>query len=169
MDSQLIISVGREFGSAGHEIAEELSKHYGIDLLDHNLLDEIAMEKQVDPESLRHHDEKQKNKLFQNIFIHCLNKYPFPLGTSEGVKFVPSGDEVFFRYRVTFWPFPLVTGVGINFVSSGDEVNPYTSNHWERPKGTPVYKNNLDPVGPKFISVIFEFVHSHSLPLFAML
>ena len=60
MDSQLIISVGREFGSAGHEIAEELSKHYGIDLLDHNLLDEIAMEKQVDPESLRHHDEKQK-------------------------------------------------------------------------------------------------------------
>ena len=25
MDSQLIISVGREFGSAGHEIAEELA------------------------------------------------------------------------------------------------------------------------------------------------
>jgi hypothetical protein len=58
---------------------------------------------------------------------------------------------------------------GANFVSSGDEVNPYTSNHWERPKGTPVYKNNSDPVGPKFISMIFEFVHSHSLPLFAML
>ena len=58
---------------------------------------------------------------------------------------------------------------GANFVSSGDEVNPYTSNHWERPKGTPVYKNNSDPVGPKFVSVIFDFVHSHSLPLFAML
>ena len=64
MDSQLIISIGREFGSAGHEIAEELSKHYGIGLLDHNLLDEIANEKQVDPESLRNHDEKHKNKLF---------------------------------------------------------------------------------------------------------
>ena len=64
MDSQLIISVGREFGSAGHEIAEELAKHYNIDLLDHNLLDEIAMEKQVDAESLRHHEEKYKNKLF---------------------------------------------------------------------------------------------------------
>jgi len=64
MDSQLIISIGREFGSAGHEIAEELSKHYGIGLLDHNLLDEIAHEKQVDPESLRNHDEKYKNKLF---------------------------------------------------------------------------------------------------------
>ena len=64
MDSQLIISVGREFGSAGHEIAEELAKQYKIDLLDHNLLDEIAMEKQVDAESLRHHEEKHKNKLF---------------------------------------------------------------------------------------------------------
>ena len=58
MDSQLIISVGREFGSAGHEIAEELAKYYKINLLDHNLLDEIAMEKQVDAESLRHHEEK---------------------------------------------------------------------------------------------------------------
>ena len=64
MDSQLIISIGREFGSAGHEIAEELSKHYNIGLLDHNLLDEIANEKQVDPESLRNHDEKHRNKLF---------------------------------------------------------------------------------------------------------
>lgn len=64
MKSQLIISVGREFGSAGHEIAEELAKHYNIDLLDHNLLDEIASEKEVDPESLKHHDEKIKNKLF---------------------------------------------------------------------------------------------------------
>lgn len=64
MTSQLIISVGREFGSAGHEIAEELAKHYNIDLLDHNLLDEIAVEKEVDPESLKHHDEKKKNKLF---------------------------------------------------------------------------------------------------------
>lgn len=64
MNSQLIISVGREFGSAGHKIAEELAKHYGIGLLDHNLLDEIAMEKDVDFDSLKHHDEKLKNKLF---------------------------------------------------------------------------------------------------------
>lgn len=64
MTSQLIISIGREFGSAGHEIAEQLAKHYNIDLLDHNLLDEIAVEKEVDPENLKHHDEKKKNKLF---------------------------------------------------------------------------------------------------------
>ncbi|MBQ8627679.1 MAG: cytidylate kinase family protein, partial [Agathobacter sp.] len=46
MERQLIISVGREFGSGGHEIAEKLAKHYGLKILDHNLLDEIAAERQ---------------------------------------------------------------------------------------------------------------------------
>ena len=30
MEKQLIISVGREYGSGGHEIAEKLANHYGI-------------------------------------------------------------------------------------------------------------------------------------------
>ena len=42
MSKQLIISISREFGSGGHEIAEKLAKHYNLPLLDHNLLDEIA-------------------------------------------------------------------------------------------------------------------------------
>ena len=32
MGKQIIISVGREFGSGGHEIAEKLAKHYDIPL-----------------------------------------------------------------------------------------------------------------------------------------
>ena len=40
---QMIISIGREFGSAGHEIAERLAAHYQLPLYDHNLLDEIAI------------------------------------------------------------------------------------------------------------------------------
>lgn len=63
MEKQLIISVGREYGSGGHEIAEKLSKHYGIQLLDHNLLDEIAMEKNMDPQHLRGLDEKHRSRL----------------------------------------------------------------------------------------------------------
>ena len=58
MKEQLIISVGREFGSGGHEIAIILSEHYKIDLLDHNLLDEIAVERGLDADTLRHLDEK---------------------------------------------------------------------------------------------------------------
>lgn len=64
MEKQLIISVGREFGSGGHEIAQKLAEHYGIDLLDHNLLDEIATERGLDVKNLRHLDEKHKNVFF---------------------------------------------------------------------------------------------------------
>lgn len=63
MERQLIISVGREYGSGGHEIAEKLAKHYGIHLLDHNLLDEIAAKKNVKMDHLRELDEKHKNPL----------------------------------------------------------------------------------------------------------
>lgn len=63
MEKQLIISVGREYGSGGHEIAEKLAKHYGIQLLDHNLLDEIAAKKNVKMDHLRTLDEKHKNPL----------------------------------------------------------------------------------------------------------
>lgn len=63
MEKQLIISVGREYGSGGHEIAEKLAKHYNIQLLDHNLLDEIAAKKNVKMDHLRELDEKHKNPL----------------------------------------------------------------------------------------------------------
>lgn len=60
MSSQFIISIGREFGSAGHEIAQKLAEHYNITLLDHNLLDEIAFEKNLDVTNLQNFDEKKK-------------------------------------------------------------------------------------------------------------
>lgn len=61
MSEQLIISVGREFGSGGHEIARQLSGRFGVPLYDHNLLDEIATERELDVESLRRFDEKPRN------------------------------------------------------------------------------------------------------------
>ena len=60
MDSQLIISIGREFGSAGHEIAQHLAEHYNIPLLDSNLLKEVAKEKNMDIQKFHGLDEKNK-------------------------------------------------------------------------------------------------------------
>ena len=48
MDGQMIISVGREFGSGGHVIAEALAKRFGLPLYDSNLLEHIAQEKNID-------------------------------------------------------------------------------------------------------------------------
>lgn len=62
--SQYIISIGREFGSGGHEIAERLAKYYNIPLYDHNLLDQIASQKNVSSESLKEFDEVKKHRGF---------------------------------------------------------------------------------------------------------
>lgn len=60
---QLIISVGREFGSGGHVIAEKLSKKFGLPLYDYNLLHAIADEKELDSAVLEKYDEIPKNRL----------------------------------------------------------------------------------------------------------
>lgn len=57
---QFIISIGREFGSAGHEMAEELAKRFEVPLYDYNLLREIAQEKQVSVHALEPYDEIPK-------------------------------------------------------------------------------------------------------------
>ena len=61
MDKQLIISVGREFGSGGHEVAAALAQRFGLPLYDHQLLDRAAEDKNVDPERVRRYDEAPRN------------------------------------------------------------------------------------------------------------
>ena len=59
---QVIISIGREYGSAGHEIAQRLAEHYNLKLYDKNLLKEIAEEHNLDSKELEEFDEKFRNK-----------------------------------------------------------------------------------------------------------
>ena len=61
---QTILSIGREFGSAGHEIAQKLADYYQLPLYDHNLLDEIAASKGLNSRELQGHDEVRRNRLF---------------------------------------------------------------------------------------------------------
>ena len=56
-DKQVIISIGREFGSGGHEIAEKLAERFQLPLYDYNLLREIADEKNVSISNLAPYDE----------------------------------------------------------------------------------------------------------------
>ena len=48
LKKQLIISIGREYGSGGHRIAEELAKRFGLTFYDYHMLGEIALDKKVD-------------------------------------------------------------------------------------------------------------------------
>ena len=64
MGKQLIITVGREFGSGGHIIAAKLAEHFGIQLLDSNILAEVAKKNNASEEYLKKYDESARNLFF---------------------------------------------------------------------------------------------------------
>lgn len=63
MEKQVMISISREFGSGGRQIAEKVAEDLGLPLYDRNLLDAIAKEKDVDAEHLQKFDEKPRNPI----------------------------------------------------------------------------------------------------------
>lgn len=63
MSKQLMIAIGREFGSGGHEIARILSHHYNLPLYEENMLDEIAQKRGLDQGKLAKYDETPRNPL----------------------------------------------------------------------------------------------------------
>lgn len=61
--SQIIISVGREFGSGGRVIAEELAKRFDIPLYDRHLITEIAEKMGMTAEQVEKYNEAPKLKI----------------------------------------------------------------------------------------------------------
>ena len=64
MGKHLIITDGREFGSGGHIIAVKLAEHFGIQLLDSNILAEVAKKSNASEEYLKKYDESARNLFF---------------------------------------------------------------------------------------------------------
>ena len=64
MEKQIIISIGREYGSAGHVVAHKLAEKLDIEVLDRNLLEQVAGNNGVDTNNLKKYDEKPKLRLF---------------------------------------------------------------------------------------------------------
>lgn len=63
MSGQLIIAVGREFGSGGHAIASALAERFSLPLYDANMLQSIAEHRGIDAQCLSPYDESPKNRL----------------------------------------------------------------------------------------------------------
>lgn len=64
MAEQLIITLGREFGSGGHEIARRLAERFSLPLLEENMLRHIAEEKGLNPERMERYDEAPRTRVF---------------------------------------------------------------------------------------------------------
>lgn len=61
--SQIIISVGREFGSGGRVIAEELAKRFELPIYDRHLITEIANKTGMTTAEIEALDESPKSRL----------------------------------------------------------------------------------------------------------
>lgn len=78
-DKSTIITIGRQFGSAGREIGTVLAKDYGITLYDKEMLKRAAKESGICEELFERHDEKPTNS-----FLYSLVMDTYSLGYSTG-------------------------------------------------------------------------------------
>lgn len=69
MAEKVIITIGRQFGSGGHEIGEKLAKELGIRFYDKDLLKVIAKESGLCEKVLESYDEKPTNSLLYSIVM----------------------------------------------------------------------------------------------------
>jgi len=78
-ENKMIITIGRQFGSAGREIGRVLAEQYGIQLYDHEMLKRAAKESGICEEIFESHDEKPTNS-----FLYSLVMDTYSLGYSSG-------------------------------------------------------------------------------------
>lgn len=89
--SNMIITIGRQYGSAGREIGELLAKTYDIPLYDKEMLKRAAKESGICEEIFETHDEKPTNS-----FLYSLVMDTYSLGySSNGYADMPINHKVF--------------------------------------------------------------------------
>ena len=64
-----IITIGREFGSGGQYVGEELAKRLGVKLYDKELLQQAAKESGFCEEIFENHDEKPTNSFLYSLVM----------------------------------------------------------------------------------------------------
>ena len=75
MGEQLIISISREYGSGGHEIARKLADRLELAFYDRCMLDEIAEQMNADVSDFHKYDEKPGNRLLSRRVGNHTNSY----------------------------------------------------------------------------------------------
>ena len=86
-----IITIGRQFGSAGHEIGRQLAEHFGIKCYDKELLTRAAKESGFCEEMIQNHDERPTNSFLYNL---VMDTYSFGYNASSFVD-MPISHKVF--------------------------------------------------------------------------
>ena len=92
MNDNLIITIGRQYASGGHEIARELSKLLGIKMYDKELIDLASRQSGISEEVLRAYDEKPTSSF---LFSLSMGAYSSMEHSFSGLGTMPLVDRVF--------------------------------------------------------------------------
>lgn len=86
-----VITIGRQFGSAGREIGEKVAEYFGIKCYDKDLLTRAAQESGFCEEMIKNHDERPTNSFLYNL---VMDTYSFGYNNSSFVD-MPISHKVF--------------------------------------------------------------------------
>ena len=86
-----IITIGRQFGSAGREIGEKVAEYFNIPCYDKELLTRAAKESGFCEEMIKNHDERPTNSFLYNL---VMDTYSFGYNASSFVD-MPISQKVF--------------------------------------------------------------------------
>lgn len=86
-----VITIGRQFGSAGREIGQKVSEYFDIPYYDKELLSRVAKESGFCEEMLETHDERPTSSFLYNL---VMDTYSFGYNASHFVD-MPISHKVF--------------------------------------------------------------------------
>ncbi len=86
--NKFVISIGREFGSGGKYIGQELAKRLNIKCYDNELITKVSKEYNIDMEMLKNVDEKQKSSFwysFATNYVFSKNNEISPISAEDNL------------------------------------------------------------------------------------
>ena len=86
-----IITIGREYGSGGRQIGQEVAKYFGIKCYDKELLEHAANESGICKELFENHDERPTNSFLYSL---VMDTYSFGY-SSSGFTDMPMNHKIF--------------------------------------------------------------------------
>ena len=72
-----IITIGREYGSGGRQIGQEVAKYFGIKCYDKELLEHAANESGICKELFENHDERPTNSFLYSLVMDTYSLFFF--------------------------------------------------------------------------------------------
>lgn len=87
MGKHIIVTIGRQFGSGGREIGQQLATRLGVKCYDNELISVAAKESGICEEIFKTHDEKPTNSFLYSLVMDSYN--------GIGMPSLPLGQQVF--------------------------------------------------------------------------